>query len=104
MMRKLSLPLVLFGLLVIAFAVILPVNQYGIEGSVDCDGPLKTLIFICLGLVFTLIGVLIFFLKPFWDWKSNKFFYSVIFIIVISIAIKIPEIYRESQFNEENCQ
>ncbi len=103
-MRKFSGFFVFFGLLIVAFAYVLPVNKYGMEGSLDCDGPLKSMIFICLGLVFSLIGALIFFVKPFWDWKSNKVFYTVLFLTALAVSMKIPEIYHESQFNQENCQ
>ncbi len=100
-MRKFSLLIVVFGLLIVAFAFILPVNKYGFEGSLDCDGPLRSIIFLSLGIAFTVIGGLVFMLKPFWDWKSNRTFYCVIFLSFVIVSLKIPEIYRESEVNQE---
>lgn len=100
-MRKFSLLIVIFGLLIVAFAFILPVNKYGFEGSLDCDGPLRSMIILSLGVGFTIMGGLVFMLKPFWDWKSNKIFYSLTLLTFIVVAFKIPEIYRESEVNKE---
>lgn len=103
MMRKFSIVIVILGFALVDFAYLLPVNKYGMEGALDCDGPLKATLLLCMGLALSLVGLLIFFLKPFWDWKSNKIFYSVLLLTAIVVGMKIPEIYHESQVNEEHC-
>lgn len=100
-MRKFSLAIVVFGLLIVGFAYILPVNKYGIDGSLDCNGPLKSMIVLFLGLGFTVLGALTFLLKPFWDFKSNKFFYGVVLVTVLVVVMKIPEIYHETEVNQQ---